>query len=209
MPQTSATLTPMRIARTWLLVARQTLRHVLLPALLLAAVASLAQAQSPAEKRATANKLLDALKNAPSEEVAGPLETQIRQLWASAGTPAVTLLMSRGLRELHAGAMNDAIEDFGDAITLDPTLAEAYRQRAVARYQAGDTAGAIADLQATVQREPRDFAAFETLSHIAEAREDWKNAYAAWQKVMEIDPKTPGGEDRLNELKRKAFGEET
>ena len=168
-----------------------------------------ARAQSPGDKRATANKLLDALKHAPSEAEAAPLELQIRQLWATAGSPAVTLLMSRGLRELHAGANGDAIEDFGDAITLDPALAEAYRQRAVARYQAGDTSGAIADLQATVQHEPRDFAAFQTLSHIAEAREDWKNAYAAWQKVMEIDPKTPGGEDRLNELKRKALGEET
>lgn len=197
------------MAPIWLVVARHAFRRVLLPVLLLAALPSLGYAQSPGEKRAAANKLLDALKDAPSEEAAAPLETQIRQLWASAGTPAVTLLMSRGLRELHAGAMTDAIEDFGDAITLDPTLAEAYRQRAVARYQAGDTSGTIADLQATVQREPRDFAAFETLSHIAEAREDWKNAYAAWQKVMEIDPKTPGGEDRLNELKRKAFGEET
>ena len=72
-----------------------------------------------------------------------------------------------------------------------------------------DHVTADSDLQATVQHEPRDFAAFETLSKIAEAREDWKNAYAAWQKVMEIDPKTPGGEDRLNELKRKALGEET
>jgi len=178
-------------------------------ALAICALPGLAVAQSPAEKHAAANKLLDALKNAPSEETAGPIEQQIRQLWATGGTPAVTLLMSRGLRELHAGAMNDAIEDFGDAITLDPTLAEAYRQRAVARYETGDTAGAIADLQATVQREPRDFAAFETLAHIAEAREDWKGAYAAWQKVMEIDPKTPDGENRLNELKRKALGEET
>lgn len=173
------------------------------------ALPHLAMAQSPADKRAAASKLLDALQNAPNEEVAAPLEAQIRQLWANGGTPAVTLLMSRGLRELHAGAMDDAIEDFGDAITLDPTLAEAYRQRAVARYQSGDTAGAIADLQATVQREPRDFAAFETLARIAEAHEDWKGAYAAWQKVMEIDPKTPGGEERLNELKRKALGEET
>jgi tetratricopeptide (TPR) repeat protein len=177
-----------------------------LPNLMLPAAA---QAQSPAEKRAAASKLLDMLKNAPSEAAAAPLETRIRQLWATAGTPAVTLLMSRGLRELHAGANDDAVEDFGDAITLDPTLAEAYRQRAIARYQAGDTPGAVADLQATVQHEPRDFAAFETLCHIAEEREDWKGAYAAWQKVMEIDPKTPGGEDRLNELKRKALGEET
>lgn len=196
------------MAPTRLIAASQAFRRGLLLALLLAPPV-LAHAQSPAEKHAAANKLLDALKNAPSEEAAEPLETQIRQLWATGGTPAVTLLMSRGLRELHAGAMDDAIEDFGDAITLDPTLAEAYRQRAVARYQAGDTAGAIADLQATVQREPRDFAAFETLSKIAEAREDWKNAYAAWQKVMDIDPKTPGGDDRLSELKRKAFGEET
>jgi tetratricopeptide (TPR) repeat protein len=155
-----------------------------------------------------ANKLLDALKHAPNEAAAATLELQIRQLWLTAGTPAVTLLMNRGLRELHAGANDDAIEDFGDAITLDPRLAEAYRQRAVARYEAGDTPGAIADLQATVQQEPRDFAAFETLSHIAEAREDWNSAYTAWQKVMEIDPKTPGGEDRLNELKRKALGQQ-
>ena len=181
----------------------------LLLVLAIFALPGLALAQTPAEKHAAANKLLDALKNAPSEDAAGPMEEQIRQLWANGGTPAVTLLMSRALRELHAGAMDDAIEDFGDAITLDPTLAEAYRQRAVARYEAGDTVGAIADLEATVQLEPRDFAAFETLSKIAEAREDWKGAYAAWQKVLEIDPKTPGGEDRLNELKRKAFGEET
>jgi tetratricopeptide (TPR) repeat protein len=169
----------------------------------------LAVAQTSAEKRAEANKLLDALQAAPNEAVAAPLEMRIRQLWATSGTPAVTLLMSRGLRELQAGAHDDAIEDFSDAITLDPTLAEAYRQRAVARYQAGDTRGAIADLEATVQREPRDFAAFETLAHIAEAREDWKGAYAAWQKLMAIDPKTPGGQDHLNELKRKALGEET
>jgi lipoprotein NlpI len=69
--------------------------------------------------------------------------------------------------------------------------------------------GAIHDLQETVRLEPRNFAAFRTLTDIAAAREDWKGAYAAWQKVLEIDPKTPGGEERLKELKRKAVGEDT
>src|SRR6185437_9143709 len=129
-----------------------------------------------------------------------PIEVQLRQLWANAGSPAVTLLMSRGLRELKAGENDQAIEDFGAAVTLDPTLAEGYHQRAIARYHAGDTPGAIADLEAALRQEPQDFAALETLSHIAEARENWKGAYDAWQKVLEIDPKTPGGEDRLKEL---------
>jgi tetratricopeptide (TPR) repeat protein len=186
------------------------MRYFLPAALLFAVLPALAQnANAPGnDRRAALDKLLGALKTAPSEEIAGPLEQQIRQLWLNAGTPAVTLLMSRGLREMKADAHNDAIEDFTAAIALDPNLAEAYHQRAIARFTAGDAPGAIADIQATLQREPRSFAAFQTLSAISEARKDWKGAYEAWQKVLEIDPKTPHGEDRLKDLRRRALGEE-
>ena len=78
-----------------------------------------------------------------------------------------------------------------------------------ARFAAGDTQGAVADIQATLQHEPRSFAAFETLAEISMARNDWKGAYEAWQKVLELDPKTPGGADRLKDLRRRALGEET
>ena len=186
------------------------MRYILLPILLLFAVPAFAQnAGGPgAERRAALDKLLGTLKSAPSAEAAAPLEEQIQRLWLNAGTPAVTLLMSRGLRELKANANPDAIEDFSDAITLDPNLAEAYHQRAIARFASGDTAGAIADIAAALQHEPRNFAALETLTDISEARKDWKGAYEAWQKVLEIDPKTPGGEERLNDLRRHALGEE-
>src|SRR3984957_20683645 len=125
------------------------MRRILLPILrLLCALPAFAQNTGgpAAEKRAALDKLLGTLKSAPSEEVAGPLEQQIRQLWLNAGTPAVTLLMSRGLREMKADATPDDIEDFTAAITLDPNLAEAYHQRAIARYSAGDSAGAVAAL---------------------------------------------------------------
>ena len=185
-------------------------RALLLAVLLAASLPVAAQnANAPAnERRATLERLLGALKTAPSEEIAGPLEQQIKQLWLNSGTPAVTLLMSRGLREMKAEAHQDAIEDFTAAMTLDPTLAEAYRQRAIARFATGDTTGAIADIQATLQREPRSFAAFETLASIAEARKDWKGAYEAWQKLLELNPKTPGGQERLKDLRRHALGEE-
>jgi len=96
-------------------------------------------------------------------------------------------------------------ESIANEPNSDPIEAQ---HRAIARFGAGDTPGAIADLQATLQHEPRSFAAFQTLSAIAEARKDWKGAYEAWQKVMEIDPKTPGGEERLKDLRRHALGEE-
>jgi tetratricopeptide (TPR) repeat protein len=186
------------------------MKRLIVAAVLCASLPAIAQnANAPnSDRRAALDRLLGSLKSAPSEEIAGPLEQQIKELWLNAGTPAVTLLMSRGLREMKADAKQDAIEDFSAAITLDPSLAEAYHQRAIARFAAGDTPGAIADLQATLQREPRSFAAFQTLSAIAEARKDWKGAYEAWQKVLEIDPKTPGGQERLKDLRRRALGEE-
>lgn len=169
----------------------------------------LAFGQTPIEKRAMVDKLLGDLKAAPSSEAATPLEQKIQQLWIDGSTAAVTLLMHRGLRELQGGTNDEAIETFSDAIVLDPLLAEAWHQRGMARFQSGDTAGAVADFQQTLKLEPREFATWKTLADIATARQDWTGAYAAWQKFMALDPKTPNGGNRLNDLKRKAVGEDT
>jgi len=168
---------------------------------------ALASAQSAQEKRAAVDKMLDTLRTAPTEQVASMLEEKIRQLWFESSTPAVTLLMSRGLRETNANAAEDAVSAFSDAIVLDPTLAEAWHQRAIARFKSGDTVGAVRDIQETLKLEPRHFGAWKTLERIAEAREDWKAAYDAWRHLLDIDPRTPNGEDRLKDLKRKAFGD--
>ena len=170
---------------------------------------STARAQTRSETPPAVDHLLDALKAAPDEQAAAGLETQLQQTWLRAGSPAVTLLMSRGLRSLQARQDDEAIASFSDAIALQPKLAEAWHQRALARYHAGDVNGAIRDLEETVQLEPRDFAAWRTLTDIATARDDWKGAYAAWQKMIDLDPKTPGGQDRLLFLHRRAVGEET
>jgi tetratricopeptide (TPR) repeat protein len=168
---------------------------------------ALAAAQTTPEKRAALDQMLDALHTAPTEQVASALEDRIQQMWLQASTPAVTLLMSKGLRESNANESDDATSVFSDAIVLDPTLAEAWHQRAIARFKAGDAVGAVQDLQETLKLEPRHFGAWETLEEIAANREDWKAAYDAWQHVMDIDPRTPHGEDRRKDLKRKAFGD--
>lgn len=166
-------------------------------------------AAAQSQSRAALDQMLAALKAAPTEQDAAVLEARITQMWLEAGTPAVTLLMSRGLRDLQAGADQEAEEDFDSVLALDPDLPAGYDRRAIARYQQGDVSGAIRDIEETLKREPRSFVALRDLAHIAEARKDWRGAYAAWQKVLEIDPKTPGGQDKLKDLQRRAFGEAT
>ncbi|HEY0420646.1 MAG TPA: hypothetical protein VGC80_14100 [Acetobacteraceae bacterium] len=175
---------------------------------LLAAVPALAQPR-PDARRAELDNLLSALKLAPSEDAAAALEARIRQAWAQAGGPAAGLLLARGMRNLQNNAENDALDDFDAALVLEPDFAEAYRRRAMARFSLGDLRGAVADIQETLKREPRHFAAWQDLSRFAEARDDPSGALAAWQKALEIDPRAPDGQERLKMLRKKVLGEES
>ena len=184
------------------------MRHFLLVALLLLAAPCWAQ-KPDARRAAELDQMLAALKAAPNEQAAGALEIRIREAWLRAASPTTALLLARGARELGANAGDDALDDLDAALVLDPELPEAYLRRALARFQLGDYTGAVRDIQAVLQREPRHFAALQTLSRIAEAQNDFRGALAAWQKVLELSPKTPNGAERLATLKRKALGEET
>jgi tetratricopeptide (TPR) repeat protein len=173
----------------------------------LALLASPAAAQAPSPSTQLDN-LLAALKAAPNEQSAAALEAQIRTLWAQAATAAVRLLLSRGAREMSENAPGDALDSFDAALDLEPDLLEGWRGRAEARRVLGDYTGAVHDIEELLRREPRSFLAFEELSRIAQARQDWPGALAAWQKVLELSPQTPGGQARLQDLKRRALGEE-
>lgn len=202
--------------------------RVLAPLLLLASAPAWAQTPPPArpppatpptsvdraaalkaEKRAALDRALDALTAASTEQEAAPLEARVRQMWFEASTPAVTLLMARGTRALKGGANDEAEQDFQAALALDPDHAEAWHQLALARFASGDASGALAAVSETLKREPRHFAALQSLSRFAEAREDWTGAYAAWKKALEITPHLQGGTERLKDLRRRALGDET
>ena len=164
----------------------------------------------PAETRAQLmDRLFGMLQVAPDEHTAGAVEGAIQSQWVASATPAVKLLLLRGIRELNDSHPQDALDDLDAALDLQPDLIEAWRGRALARARLGDTKGAEHDIAETIKREPRQFEALQDLSHVAEQSGDWKGAYAAWVRVMAIDPKTPGGADRLKDLKRRAFGDET
>ncbi len=153
------------------------------------------------------DSLQEALRTAPDAATAAALERQLRERSLAQVTPAVRLLLARARREAEAGQSRDALEDLDAALDLQPDSPELHRQRAEVRANAGDYPGAVRDIQDAVTREPGDVAAWTTLSHLAQARGDWRNAFEAWRRVLELDPRTDGGASRLDELRRRAFGQ--
>ncbi len=157
----------------------------------------------------TLDRLFGLLSVAPDDASASAVEEAIQGQWIAEATPVTKLLLMHGFKELTDNQPNEAFADFDATLDLQPDLPEGWHGRALARARLGDTAGAERDIEHVIRLEPRQFAALEDLSHMAESAGDWQGALAAWQEALEIDPRAPGGAERLKELRRRAFGDPT
>jgi tetratricopeptide (TPR) repeat protein len=160
-------------------------------------------------RRAELERAFEALKAAPDEGAATLVEHRIRMLWSQAASPAATLLLRRGLRNLEAQLPEEALEDFDAALTLDPGFAEAWHLRAQAYARAGDTAGAARDLQEALRLEPRHWPALMSLASLQDEAGNAMGALRTLEAALAINPHMPGGAERLKEQRRKAEGDTT
>jgi tetratricopeptide (TPR) repeat protein len=178
-------------------------RRALVVALVLLPAGGLAQRR----RDLSIDQLFEALKLAPTDEAARAVEAQIWQAWLQQGSPAVQLLMRRGMRHLHARSLDDALEDFDAVIALAPEVAEGWNKRATVYFLRGEHDNAARDIAETLAREPRHFGALAGLSQVHEARGDLMAALRAFEAAIAIHPRLPGAEQRLKDLRRRALGE--
>ena len=151
--------------------------------------------------------LFAALKSSPTSQQSQALEIQIALYWRSQITPAVQMLLEQASKAIAHQDTANAIADLDAALDLQPEQADLWRLHAEARFANGDEAGALADLAQALSREPRCFPALADLSRFAEAKDDYPQALAAWQRFLDIDPKAPNGATRLDALQRKVSGQ--
>ena len=160
-------------------------------------------------RRAELDRLLDALPAAPDEAAAAPIQGRIGALWAEGGSPAVGLLLRKGLRALGASEAADAVEDLDAAITLQPDFPESWVLRGQAQAAAGDRAAAASDLREALRLEPRHYGALVALSELQEEAGDLGGALRSLEAALRINPWLPGGTQRRRELSRRALGDQT
>ncbi|NHN84697.1 hypothetical protein GOB93_08570 [Acetobacter musti] len=171
------------------------------------------QAAAPTSPKATQQsrekELVAKLAKAGTEAEAADIRSELEALRTKPLRPTTMLLLRRATRELSEQKPADAIEDLGAALALQSDAAVLWRLRAQAKLAGGDTDGAVSDLGIAVQHDADDAVNWETLTAVEEARSDGPAAFRAWQRAMELDPKLPGAETRLEKLRLKAFGQPT
>ncbi|HRK17481.1 MAG TPA: tetratricopeptide repeat protein [Hyphomicrobiaceae bacterium] len=100
---------------------------------------------------------------------------------------------TRGLQRSNAGALDQAIADFSEAIKLEPANASGYAGRAQARLTAGDLTGAIADYDAALKIAPQTATSAQYLNgrghaHLVNGKTEL--ALADFNEAVRLNPKS-------------------
>jgi serine/threonine-protein kinase len=96
--------------------------------------------------------------------------------------------LRQGLKKLNRGDYSSALEDFNQALRLNPVFTDAYVCQSIIHYYQGDHLGAIEDCDQVLRINPGNADAYNNRGLNRVALGDYKRAIADFNQVLEIEP---------------------
>ena len=93
-----------------------------------------------------------------------------------------------GWAKMHQSDWHGAVDNFDQAIKLDPTKVDAYLERGASKLMLGDQTGGIADYDQAVKIAPKNRETYLKLGEALQMK-DPKAAIACYNQVIALDPK--------------------
>jgi tetratricopeptide (TPR) repeat protein len=175
------------------------MRHLLLPSALIAGLVGtvLATGAGADQQDPSLPKLFQFLKTTTSQDEAGALEDKIWSVWAETGDPALDKLMIQSSDAMDRNDFQSALKALDTITAKKPNFAEGWNKRATVYYLMGDYEKALADIDRTLELEPRHFGALSGLglTNLKLGRDE--AAVDAFERVLEIDPLYPNAKLNL------------
>jgi tetratricopeptide (TPR) repeat protein len=97
--------------------------------------------------------------------------------------------LEQGIRHYKAGDNVKALEDYNQAIKLDPKYADAYKYRAVVYRELGDRTKALADYSQALKLDPKYTDAYFSRGIFYQRIADNKRALADYNQALKLNPK--------------------
>jgi tetratricopeptide (TPR) repeat protein len=120
--------------------------------------------------------------------LAARAESTLWEIWCRSGNPDVDRLLREGIAAMERRELEEAVALFTRIIERAPEFAEGWNKRATARYVAEDYAGAVADCEETLARNPHHFGALsgQGLCHMALGQ--FREAAALFRRALGVHP---------------------
>jgi tetratricopeptide (TPR) repeat protein len=146
--------------------------------------------------------LIAALRD-PDELVRSVAEEALWAVWSRSGDVRVDELLRRGISEMDAERLSDAIATFTRVIELRPDFAEGWNKRATVYYLAGEYRRSLADCDEVIKRNPQHFGALSGYGQIYLRLDQPEKALEYFRRAIAVNPNLDGVQgmiERLEEL---------
>jgi len=158
-------------------------RHFLLIPLLLLIAAALADQSDP-----QLDELFTRLQLTKDPVQIQFIENSIWSIWMSHDNADVERLLTIATQRMNARRYSEAMLAFNELVESFPDYAEAWNKRATLHYMLGDLEASLADIDATLELEPRHFGAISGQGLIHIQQEELQQALQSFQHLLTIHP---------------------
>jgi len=147
------------------------------------------------------------LKRERNEKAAERIAGRIWNEWNHSRSASVDLMMQWSQKAIEDQKFNVALDFLDEVVTLQPDFAEGWNRRATVHFLMKNYAKSMADIDRTLELEPRHFGAISGLAQIMADTGRKEQALKVWQRVLDIYPMLRNAQDQVATLSEDLAGE--
>ena len=150
---------------------------------------------------ADADRLVARLRD-DSDEVRFVAAAAMWQIWGRSGDPAIEVLYQRGVQQMEAAQLPQALATFSDIIRRKPAFAEGWNKRATLYYLMGNFELSLKDCDEVIKRNPNHFGALSGYGQIYLNLGELEKALAYFERALAVNPNLPGAGATVRQLQQ-------
>lgn len=146
--------------------------------------------------------LFETLRTTKNKQLGRRAERAIQKLWTQSGSDTIDLLLAWATEAISKKQYGAALDYLDNIIRLKPGFAEGWNLRATVYFLKQDFDQSIADVERTLQLEPRHFGALAGLGIMLMDYGQRQNAHRVLKRALEINPTMKQVQDTLKKLQK-------
>ena len=123
-------------------------------------------------------------------------------IWGRSGDPAIDQLYARGVEQMQASQLAEALATFDEIVRRKPAFAEGWNKRATIYYLLGQFEKSLADCDQVFERNPHHFGALSGAAQIHLQMGHARTALDFFRRALEVHPGLDGAAQMIPRLER-------
>jgi tetratricopeptide (TPR) repeat protein len=152
------------------------------------------------------NALFIDLKKAKSQAVAEGVASRIWEEWNNSESASINLLMQWSQEAIDKRNFSTALDFLDQVVVLKPDYAEGWNRRATLHFMMNNYSKSMADIEKTLELEPRHFGALAGMGHIFLALERKELAMKAYQRALDVYPMMRAVQKQVGDITEELSG---